>query len=161
MPTVAKNIKEAIAETEKNKNNLTTAKTNIDNKLVSLGGQSAINLNDTPNKIEQMVTTQYEKMAIIQPSWRKKIKEINGRSQTIDFKIPFEYKYISFEFSSHHNYTNYFGGVSNFGRGTFFYVGLCRFRDIQIQQDKIIFEAYLTPSRDDDELVLEKIIAIG
>ncbi len=64
MPIMAKNIKDAIAETEKNKNNLVQAKTKIDNKIQNLGGQKPINIFDVANKIEGMVNTQYKKIAM-------------------------------------------------------------------------------------------------
>lgn len=64
MPIMAKNIKDAIAETEKNKNNLTQAKTKIDNKIQNLGGQKSANIFDIANKIEGMVNTQYKKIAM-------------------------------------------------------------------------------------------------
>lgn len=40
-------------------------KVNINNKLVSLGGQSATNLSKVPEKIQQMVTGNYKKYARI------------------------------------------------------------------------------------------------
>lgn len=64
MPIMAKNIKDAIAETEKNKNNLVQAKTKIDNKIQNLGGQKPTNIFDIANKIEGMVNTQYKKIAM-------------------------------------------------------------------------------------------------
>ena len=62
MPIMAKNIKDAIAETEKNKNNLVQAKTKIDNKIQNLGGQKPTNIFEIANKIEGMFNTQYKKM---------------------------------------------------------------------------------------------------
>lgn len=49
-----------INRTETNKNKTKQVAINIDNKLVELGGEQAVNLADVPNKIEG-VTKQYKK----------------------------------------------------------------------------------------------------
>lgn len=52
-----------INRTETNKNKTKQVATNIDNKLVELGGEQATDLSDVPNKMGAMVTTQYKKIA--------------------------------------------------------------------------------------------------
>lgn len=89
MPTVAKNIKDAIAETEKNKNNLVQAKTKIDNKIQNLGGQKPTNIFDIANKIEGMVNTQYKKIAMGTVS-NDRVKRVNtntGGYNSKDIKL--------------------------------------------------------------------------
>ena len=52
-----------INRTETEKNKTKQVATNIDNKLVELGGEQAINLADVPNKMEVMVKENYKKIA--------------------------------------------------------------------------------------------------
>ena len=56
-------LKDTINNTNKQKENAKTVATQIDNKLVELGGEQAENLSDVANKMEGMVTTQYVKIA--------------------------------------------------------------------------------------------------
>ena len=56
-------LKDAINNTNKQKENVKTVANKIDNKLVELGGEQAVNLADVPNKIGAMVNTQYVKIA--------------------------------------------------------------------------------------------------
>lgn len=55
MPTEARDLKSTVTETENNKNNLKTVATQIDNKLVELGGERATDLSDVANKMGNMV----------------------------------------------------------------------------------------------------------
>ena len=57
-----------INRTETNKNKTKQVATNIDNKLIELGGEQATDLTDVPNKMEVMVKTQYKRVAIIKPN---------------------------------------------------------------------------------------------
>lgn len=57
-------LKSTINNTNTQKENVKTVATNIDNKLVELGGEQAINLADVPNKME-VVENKYVKMAEI------------------------------------------------------------------------------------------------
>lgn len=57
---MATSIKNEINRTESIKNKTNKAKENINNKLIALGGSSAKNLNDVPNKIDG-VMRQYKK----------------------------------------------------------------------------------------------------
>ena len=57
------NLKHAINNTSTQKENLKTVANNIDNKLVELGGEQAINLADVANKMGAMVG-QYKKIAM-------------------------------------------------------------------------------------------------
>lgn len=58
-------LKDEINRTETEKNKTKTVATNIDNKLVELGGQRAIDLSDVPNKIGAMVKENYKRVAKI------------------------------------------------------------------------------------------------
>ena len=58
---MATSIKNEINRTESIKNKTNKAKENINNKLIALGGSSAKNLNDVPNKIDGIVR-QYKKI---------------------------------------------------------------------------------------------------
>lgn len=55
-------LKDAINNTNTQKENVKQVATQIDNKLVELGGEQAVNLVDVPNKIEKMIG-QYKKIA--------------------------------------------------------------------------------------------------
>ena len=67
-----------INRTETEKNKTKTVATNIDNKLVELGGEQAIDLSDVPNKMEVMVKENYKKIAIL----NKKISSTRACEQT-------------------------------------------------------------------------------
>lgn len=56
-------LKDAINNTNTQKENIKTVATKIDNKLVELGGEQATDLSDVANKMEGMVG-QYKKIAI-------------------------------------------------------------------------------------------------
>lgn len=56
-------LKDTINNTNTQKENIKTVATQIDNKLVELGGEQATDLSDVPNKMEGMVNTQYVKIA--------------------------------------------------------------------------------------------------
>lgn len=126
MPTVAKNIKDAIAETEKNKNNLTKAKTKIDNKIQNLGGQKPTNIFDVANKIEGMVNTQFKKIAIL--NINKVLWPMGGGtgSKNVDFKINFTPIHAFAEVETTHDYvhcnaviSNHYSAYSNNGDRTY------------------------------------------
>ena len=67
-------------ETEKNKTKQVAI--NIDNKLVELGGEQAIDLADVANKMGAMVKTQYKKFATIE-----RTLDVNYTNNT-EFTIP-------------------------------------------------------------------------
>ena len=67
------NLKQEINRTETEKNKTKQVATNIDNKLVELGGEQAIDLSDVPNKIQEMVKD-YRRVAILQPTQSYTIK---------------------------------------------------------------------------------------
>lgn len=83
-------LTDTINNTNTQKENLKTVATKIDNKLVELGGEQAINLADIPNKIE-VVENQYLKIAEI-----KNLKIwIDTMPQTITFnKLSFKPKKV-------------------------------------------------------------------
>ena len=62
------NLKQEINRTETNKNKTKQVATNIDNKLVELGGERATDLSDVANKMEGMVTGNYKKIATMKPN---------------------------------------------------------------------------------------------
>ena len=68
-------LTDTINNTNKQKENVKTVATNIDNKLVALGGQQATSLNDVPNKIGAMIG-QYKKIATLSPNKEFKGNEI-------------------------------------------------------------------------------------
>ena len=57
-------LKDAINNTNTQKENVKKVATQIDNKLVELGGEQATDLSDVPNKMQYMIG-QYKKVAII------------------------------------------------------------------------------------------------
>ena len=59
------NLKQEINRTETEKNKTKKVATNIDNKLVELGGEQAIDLSDVPNKIEKTLNNNLIKTATI------------------------------------------------------------------------------------------------
>lgn len=63
--------------------------TNIDNKLVELGGERATDLADVPNKINTMVFTQYKKFATGDLNYKTSLGPRQGFNKTlpVDFKI--------------------------------------------------------------------------
>lgn len=56
-------VRDSIDGTNTQKNKLKIGKQNIDNKLVELGGEKAIDISDIPNKIKKL-TEQYSKVAL-------------------------------------------------------------------------------------------------
>lgn len=83
-------LKNTIDNTNTQKENIKIVATSIDNKLIELGGEQAINLADIPNKIE-VVENQYLKIAEIKNLriW------INTMPQTITFnKLSFKPKKV-------------------------------------------------------------------
>ena len=75
-----------INNTNTQKENIKTVANNIDNKLVSLGGQSATDLSDVPEKIQQMVTKNYKKLAYGEYSVRCYTKGSIDKSRTVSLK---------------------------------------------------------------------------
>lgn len=57
-------LKDTINNTNTQKDKLKIGKRNIDNKLIELGGEQAIDLKDVPNKMTMMIKKNYEKIAI-------------------------------------------------------------------------------------------------
>ena len=77
-----------INRTETNKNKTKQVAINIDNKLVELGGEQAIDLSDVPNKIQEMVKD-YRRVAILQPTQSYTIKWTSINAFTVkSFLIP-------------------------------------------------------------------------
>lgn len=77
-------LTDTINNTNTQKDNLKTVANNIDNKLVELGGEQAINLADVPNKIEKTIN-EYSKIATIKTNVNfKKTGNI-----TINYNIDF------------------------------------------------------------------------
>lgn len=88
-------LKNTINNTNTQKENIKTVATNIDNKLVELGGERATNLNDVVNKMSAMVG-QYKKIAegvynsdlIVKDNDRKEGTLINNEYLQFEKKIP-------------------------------------------------------------------------
>ena len=114
-------LTDTINNTNKQKDNLKTVATKIDNKLVELGGERATDLADVANKMEGMITENYKKCAKI--VFEKQFNGI-GHDRFSNINIPinldFEPKeaYMIFEEvsinpqSKPHGYS-YCGGVSS------------------------------------------------
>ena len=84
-----------INNTNTQKENIKTVANNIDNKLVSLGGQSATDLSDVPEKIQQMVTKNYKKLAYGEYSVSCYTKGSIDKSRTVSLKnVDFDIKRI-------------------------------------------------------------------
>ena len=82
-----------INRTETEKNKTKKVATNIDNKLVELGGEQAINLADVPNKIGAMVTKNYKR--ITRFNLNKDITYTNTGFKS--FEIPLNLEYVPSE----------------------------------------------------------------
>lgn len=103
-------LKSTINNTNTQKENVKKVATNIDNKLVELGGERATDLADVANKMEGMVTTQYVKIAEgeynsdlkVRDEDRKEGTLINNEYLQFEKKIPlnlnFTPKRIIFKF---------------------------------------------------------------
>ncbi len=81
-----------INRTETEKNKTKQVATNINNKLVELGGERATDLADVPNKIRNLVN-QYEKMAIVDINKRY---DYNGSATSINHTINFTINNVAF-----------------------------------------------------------------
>lgn len=92
-----------INRTETEKNKTKTVATNIDNKLVELGGEQATDLSDVPNKMGVMVKENYKKVAIIDVTVDWKAEMVNNRTTPFTItasmvKIDFTPKFYILEF---------------------------------------------------------------
>lgn len=63
------NLKNAINDTDAKKNKLQTVATKIDNKLVAIGGEKAVNLADVPNKIQVALDKHWTRVAKVDQSF--------------------------------------------------------------------------------------------
>lgn len=81
-------LKNTINNTNTQKENIKTVATQIDNKLVELGGEQAIDLSDVANKMGAMVTGNYTKYAKIQHSKTQAIGNLDNTSKELVFEIP-------------------------------------------------------------------------
>ena len=96
-----KDLKSTIDNTNTQKENIKTVATNIDNKLVELGGERATDLADVPNKIEDMFNkidlkyqakgTYNQKLDISHPATNKG-NPIIGKKQI--FNIPININFV-------------------------------------------------------------------
>ena len=81
-------LTQEINRTETEKNKTKQVATNINNKLVELGGEQAANLNDVPNKINQL-SKQYKKYAKV--VYNRKINgSTSGNNAYASFYISIE-----------------------------------------------------------------------
>ena len=77
-------LKNTINNTNTHKENIKQVATQIDNKLVELGGEQATDLSDVANKMGAMVTGNYKKVAIGDISFQVNTMG-DGEATTIDF----------------------------------------------------------------------------
>ncbi len=104
-------LTDTINNTNKQKENVKIVATEIDNKLVELGGERATDLADVVNKMEGMVNTQYVKIAYGESSDGFRIINRHGNGQPFEqfFEIPinlnFEPKRIIVSFEKTGDYT--------------------------------------------------------
>ena len=70
-----------INNTNTQKENIKTVANNIDNKLVELGGEQAIDLSDVPNKMQRTINKNYKKLA------KKDINMTFARTESDDSKV--------------------------------------------------------------------------
>lgn len=81
-------LKDTINNTNTQKENVKTVANNIDKKLVELGGEKAINLNDVPNKMGAMVG-QYFKGALLKPNKKFTVRRYEDQIFRIDTNLTF------------------------------------------------------------------------
>jgi hypothetical protein len=81
-----------INRTNTQKENIKKVATQIDDKLVALGGERATDLFDVPNKFKTLTTSSYKKIAILKPDWEL-VYDPNGSfsvKKTFSIDVPFE-----------------------------------------------------------------------
>lgn len=100
-------LTDTINNTNTQKENVKQVATQIDNKLIELGGERATDLNDVANKIGAMVTENYKKIAEID-SYKVSFKE--GETKTLTYSLPLKF-----------NPTRLIIGLGNFDGGDKWY----------------------------------------
>lgn len=86
-------LKDAINNTNTQKENIKTVANNIDNKLVELGGEKATDLSDVANKMEGMVG-QYKKFATGDLNYKASLNSGQGFNKTLPIDFPLKYFFI-------------------------------------------------------------------
>lgn len=91
-----------INRTNTEKNKTKQVATNIDNKLVELGGERATDLNDVPNKMGVMIKDNYKKVAILQ----KKMTFDNSNLTPTPVKVPVNLSFKPSRILAHFTHNN-------------------------------------------------------
>lgn len=99
-------LKDTINNTNTQKNKLKTGKRNIDNKIISIGGEKAINIADVPNKIQQAIDRNWTRIAVVTGQTFTQTKE-QGNPETNPpavgtktYSFKFKFKDIKLNFSA-------------------------------------------------------------
>lgn len=94
-----------INNTSTQKDKLKTGKRNIDNKIISIGGEKAINIADVPNKIQQAIDRNWTRIAVVTGQTFTQTKE-QGNPETNPpavgtktYSFKFKFKDIKLNFS--------------------------------------------------------------
>ena len=98
-------LKDTINNTNTQKDKLKTGKRNIDNKIISIGGEKAINIADVPNKIQQAIDKNWTRIAVVTGQTFTQTKE-QGKPETNPpavgtktYSFKFKFKDIKLNFS--------------------------------------------------------------
>lgn len=87
-------LKNTIDNTNTQKENIKIVATSIDNKLIELGGEQAINLSDVSNKMGVMVKENYNRVAVINKAETIRATVKKWNKMTINFNLTFTPKRI-------------------------------------------------------------------
>lgn len=98
-------LKDNINNTNIQKDKLKIGKRNIDNKIISIGGEKAINIADVPNKIQQAIDRNWTRIAVVTGQTFTQTKE-QGKPETNPpavgtktYSFKFKFKDIKLNFS--------------------------------------------------------------
>lgn len=149
-----------INRTETEKNKTKQVATNIDNKLVELGGEQATNLSDVANKMGAMVTGNYKKIATGDLNYKVSLDRGEGFNKTLP--INFDLKYFFIEVTNGYNPEpdyNQHGVLRAIDLSENQYVASCVFR-VAIQ-NSVKHEVRIVSNSRADSLTFGKWWAIG
>lgn len=93
-------LKDTINNTNTQKENIKTVASNIDNKLVELGGERAKDLNDVANKMGAMVG-QYKKFAEAKPNYEFQLERKSSNTVDIPLGLDFTPSSVTIKLSVH------------------------------------------------------------
>ena len=113
---MALNLKSEIDRLNNNKEKTKKVATNIDNKLVELGGERAIDLSDVPNKINKMIIDNYKKIAEISTkkslNMKSNLTNLGYAKNTIAMSLNFKPERI-FAHYNDKDYVSFSGNVDS------------------------------------------------